>query len=99
VTTQHMGEPTPQKQDARHVDPRRVYGIWTLADGREVLFDRDYLPLYSRRPGEPAEIAEPQRPQGVINEHFLWADRDSRYSICPATRRKLLAVLRAWGIR
>jgi hypothetical protein len=77
---------------------RPVYGIWTLADGREVLFDRGYSPLYSRRPGLPAEIAEPQRPQGIIKESFFWADRDSLHSLCPATQRKLRAVLRAWGI-
>jgi hypothetical protein len=77
---------------------RPVYGIWTLADGREVLFDRDYCPLYSRRPGLPAELAEPQRPQGIVKERFLWADRDSLYSLCPATQRKLRAVLRAWRI-
>jgi len=80
------------------VDRRRVYGIWTLDDGREVLFDRDYAPLYIRRPGEAAEIAEPRRPQGIIKEHFLWADRDSIHSLCPATQRKLRVVLRAWGI-
>ena len=80
------------------VERRRVYGIWTLADGREVLFDRDYSPLYSRRPGEPAEIADQQRPQGIIKERFLRADRDSVYSLCPATQRKIQAVLRTWGI-
>jgi hypothetical protein len=80
------------------VERRRVYGIWTLADGREVLFDRDYRALYSRRPGEPAEIADPQRPQDIIKERFLWADRDSLYSICPATQRKIQAVLQAWGL-
>jgi hypothetical protein len=75
-----------------------VYGIWDLADGREVLFDRGYSPLYIRRPGEAAEISEPRRPQGIIKESFFWADRDSVHSLCPATQRKLRAVLRAWGI-
>jgi hypothetical protein len=78
--------------------PRLVYGTWTLEDGREVLFDRDYCPLYSRRPGWAAEIAEPRRPQGIIKASFFWADRDSVHSLCPATQRKLRAVLRAWGI-
>jgi hypothetical protein len=91
LATDFSKEPPP--------DPRRpVYGIWTLADGREMLFDRDYRPLYSRRRGEVAEIADPQRPAGIIKERFFWADRDSIHSLCPATQRKLRAVLQAWGI-
>ena len=30
------------------------YGKWTCADGREVLFDRNYTPMNERRPDEDA---------------------------------------------
>jgi hypothetical protein len=35
------------------------YGLWTLADGRQVLFDRDYRPMWVRQPGERAMAADP----------------------------------------
>src|SRR4051812_34435506 len=35
------------------------FGKWTCADGREVLYNRDYVALWQRRPGEPAEQADP----------------------------------------
>ncbi len=31
------------------------YGMWTCADGREVLFNRRYAPIWSRRPGQYAQ--------------------------------------------
>lgn len=30
------------------------YGRWTLDDGREVIFNREYQPIYSCMPGEPS---------------------------------------------
>jgi hypothetical protein len=35
------------------------YGIWICADGREVLFNRAYTPIWQRRPGQTAEPADP----------------------------------------
>jgi hypothetical protein len=35
------------------------YGLWTCADGREVLFNRYYHPVYQRYPGQPACPADP----------------------------------------
>jgi hypothetical protein len=34
------------------------YGMWTCADGRRVLFNRDYVPIYERRPGKLGRIAD-----------------------------------------
>jgi hypothetical protein len=31
---------------------RTPYGLWTCADGREVIFNRDYLPIRERSDGE-----------------------------------------------
>ena len=49
--------PVPRERDwhslLRAVLP---YGVWTLADGREVLFDRSYTPTWQRRPGELATV-------------------------------------------
>ena len=33
----------------------RPYGMWTVADGRQVLFNRNYRPILERYPGAPAK--------------------------------------------
>jgi hypothetical protein len=34
------------------------YGRWTCADGREVLFNRDYTPIYERHPSQLGRVAQ-----------------------------------------
>src|SRR6516164_1125725 len=48
---------------------RCPYGIWTCADGREVIFNREYWPILERRPGEKARPADP-------NEWIPWKEQD-----------------------
>ena len=43
-----------------HRDWRLPYGQWVTADGREVLFNRRYVPIWQRHPGQAAEAIEPQ---------------------------------------
>lgn len=49
---------------------RCPYGRWTCADGREVLFNRQYWPILERRPGEQARPANP----GEWIEHIVTHD-------------------------
>ena len=76
------------------------YGLWRCADGREVLFDRSYCPIYSRRPGERAELADPDEfvPDIVKEQHF-WVDGRQQPERSHATRRKLDKILKSWGVR
>jgi hypothetical protein len=48
---------------------RCPYGKWTCADGREVLFNRQYWPILERHPGEKAKPANP-------NEWVDWKEQD-----------------------
>ena len=48
---------------------RCPYGKWTCADGREVIFNREYWPILERRPGENAKPANP-------NEWIPWKEQD-----------------------
>src|SRR5215468_6698717 len=69
--------------DASRFDRVRItlpYGLWTCPDGREVLFNRDYAPIWERLPGEPARRADP-------NERIPWADQVWFYNDgCPPHR-------------
>ena len=48
----------PRKQPTAIFRPLRLklpYGKWTLQDGTEILFNKDYCPLWLRKPGGKAE--------------------------------------------
>jgi hypothetical protein len=48
------------------------YGMWTCADGRRVLFNRSYLPVFERRVGELGRAADhTEWVEGIVKtEHF-----------------------------
>jgi hypothetical protein len=51
------------------------YGCHHCEDGREVLFDRDYCPIVSRRPGEPAVLADPHEwVRNIVRQKWLYQD-------------------------
>jgi hypothetical protein len=70
------------------------YGKWTCADGREVLFNRRYVPIYQRYPGQLPTPADP-------NKWVEWKDEQWFYNDGTSEARKLKAVLKIldeWGI-
>src|SRR3954451_6861436 len=70
------------------------YGAWTCADGREVLFNRFYEPIWQRRPDEAPSAADP-------HEWVAWSKQDYFYDDFVRDKQKTergKAVLAAWGI-
>src|SRR6267378_6694541 len=67
-----------------HFRWRMPYGMWTTADGREILFNRDYQPIWQRRPGCTAKQIEPQWIDYVKERWFFddgnppWFDDSTR---------------------
>ena len=87
---------TPKDKRAfmRH---RLPYGMWTCADGREVLFNRNYKLIWERRPGQPVQLASLSERVPFVKEEWFykdgntpWSDRDSE--------NRCEDVLRAWGV-
>lgn len=68
------------------------YGVWTCADGREVLFDRDYTPICQRTPPGPASPADPEERVRHISSHHFYVDGT------PERRKRAaaMAVLAEW---
>ena len=56
----------------RHMRP---YGIWTCGDGREVMFNRSYIPILERRPGQPVRAANPREWVFWIEQTWFYSDR------------------------
>jgi hypothetical protein len=54
------------------------YGKWTCEDGREVLFNRHYEPIWESRPGEPSRQAYPKERVPCVKQEYFWpSDRES----------------------
>jgi hypothetical protein len=92
------------KKQLRIVDfkPMRLflpYGKWICVDGREVLFNRDYCPIWERSVGG---AVKPIQPDVYINhetsEHYYNDRTAPYYSNNEATYEHCLAVLKEWGV-
>lgn len=70
------------------------YGRWTCADGREVLFNREYTPIWQRRPGQSAKPAKPGEWVEHVGSEMIYSDSDKE----DVKRAKGAAVLAAWGL-
>jgi len=70
------------------------YGIWTCADGREVLFHRGYAPIYERGPGFTVRPADPTERVPFVSQAWFYSGMDSKTK----SRRAAEAVLREWGV-
>ena len=55
---------------------RLPYGVWTCADGREVLFDRRYAPLLQRRGRGPAATADPGERVAWVTQAWFYTDEN-----------------------
>lgn len=79
---------TAEQFDVRHNLP---YGRWTCADGREVLFNRFYEPIYQRLPGKKACEADPLERVPFMSQEWFYLDADTE----AAKRDKAIEGLRA----
>jgi hypothetical protein len=70
------------------------YGLYLCADGREVLFDRDYAPICERYPGQPARMADPTEWVRYVRQEWFHDDKT------PACKRPRIAQakLEEWGM-
>jgi hypothetical protein len=71
------------------------YGVWTLVDGTEVLFDRYYAAMWQRSPNGVVTAAD-------MNVWYPWVKQDYFYNDGNSptfnleTRNRLRAILRQW---
>jgi hypothetical protein len=72
----------------------RPYGVWVCADGRQVLFNRDYIPILQRYPNQPCCPANPGEWIEWIEQRWFFNDGT------PQDQRtvSINAVLADWGV-
>jgi len=73
------------------------YGKWICADGREVLFNRDFQPLWERLPGGISRAAARDARCESVKETRLFGDGNPPWRSSRSFRRCLEA-LRAFGV-
>jgi hypothetical protein len=69
------------------------YGCWVCEDGREVLFNRFYEPIWQRRGGD-AKPADCHERVEHARQLWLYSDRDGE----KAKRTKAISALSKWGL-
>lgn len=78
------------------------YGIWTTEDGREVLFNRGYVPIWER--SREQKIAVPANPREwvkkIATQDWFYDDSNAPYGERPNKRSlmRCVRVLRDWGV-
>lgn len=70
------------------------YGRWTCPNGRQVLFDRRYHPMWQRQPNGSVTPADPAERISFIHEEWFYEDATPELD----KHRNALAALSAWGI-
>ena len=92
------------RQDFKRIDPNSThpvclrlnmpYGVFTCADGRDVLFNRDYTPLLQRINGVVTAADSDEWVPWVL-QRFFYDDADPPWANA-ATRARCVAVLAEW---
>lgn len=87
-------------QSAADFKPMRLvlpYGKWTCGDGSEVLYNRDYCPLWKRSADGTVASISPNSWVEHTDEEWFFND-GNRPVDDKRTRLKCIAVLKAWGV-
>jgi hypothetical protein len=73
------------------------YGRWTCADGTEFLFNRDYRPLWKKRPDGLVVAADPDEQVNFLKQEFFFEDHTFPLDN-PKTYQICTNLLRDWGV-
>ena len=88
--------------DPGEFKPKRLYvpyGKWFCEDGREVLFNRDYTPIWSRSKDGLIERIDPATKTNYSDREFYFDDRNAPYYYGNSkTLQSCEAILKEWGV-
>ena len=104
------GTPSIAMADFEYISPRvsaplfipsrlyLAYGELTEADGSNVLFSRDYIPLWRVRAGGVVERISPRLWIDYVEQRWFWGDHNAPWDK-ELVRQKELARLSSYGVR
>jgi hypothetical protein len=88
---------SPSSRTLRPLRQTLPYGKWTCDDGREVLFNRDYKPMWQRLPHQQAESADPVEWVPHVRQEWFYDDSSVPWKNA-ASERRCVDILRNWGV-
>ncbi|WP_316846432.1 DUF5623 domain-containing protein [Pedobacter psychrodurus] len=74
------------------------YGKWKCEDGREVLFNRDYCPIWEKFPDGNVRTIAPNTYVAHEESEFYYDDGSAPYYDNASTEENCVSVLKAWGV-
>ena len=74
------------------------YGKWICKDGQEVLFNRDYTPIWTRKANEGAETVNPATWVTHQETIFYYDDATAPYYGNAKTHEVCLSILEEWAV-
>ena len=87
---------TKKTKRRQHMWKCYPYGKWTCADGREVLFNRGYKPIFSRYDGQVVE-ADADEHINFEKQEWFYNDTTTPWDM-KKSRQLCESVLHDWGI-
>ena len=73
------------------------YGKWTCADGTEVLFNRDYRPIWKKHPNGKVVAADPDEWVNFVNQKWQYGELNTPHEH-RNSYRMCIEQLRHWGV-
>ncbi len=86
---------------ARNFKPMRLYlpyGKWRCESGKEVLFNRDYSPIWERSPKGRVRVISPNKEIDFLEQEFFYDDRSAPYYNNEVTLQRCQSILMEWGV-
>lgn len=74
------------------------YGKWTQANGTEVLFNRDYSPIWIRTPSGKVSGVQPGLYFDHVESDWFYEDRTAPYYDNVETQQLCLSILQEWKV-
>lgn len=106
----HWEEKSPSREETQKQRRIRLehlwtpYGKWTCADGREVLYNRSYRPIWEKYPGQKAQPANRREWVVFVRQEWFFNDGNPPWSWtrrrkeARETRKRINVILSEWGL-
>jgi hypothetical protein len=93
ISDYHEAGRLPPRNETERMRQELPYGVWTCADGTEVLFNRRYQPIWRRTPG--GAVKPTKRDEWIdriADQKWIFGDGDPPWR-SPESRRRCEKVL------
>jgi hypothetical protein len=92
ISDYHEAGRLPPRNETERMRQELPYGVWTCADGTEVLFNRRYQPIWRRTPGGAVKPTKRDERIKWTDQKWIFGDGNPPWR-SPESRRRCEKVL------